>query len=44
MNPTTDFRGSRVIHSARIVDGDGSITDDGWVRNFIAASMAICFI
>ncbi|MFJ4044559.1 N-acetylglucosamine-6-phosphate deacetylase [Microbacterium sp. NPDC089987] len=29
---TTDTRGSRVIHSARIVDGDGSITDDGWVR------------
>jgi N-acetylglucosamine-6-phosphate deacetylase len=32
MKPTTDFHGSRVIHSARIVDGDGSITDDGWVR------------
>ncbi len=32
MNPTTDFRGSRVVHSARIVDGDGSITENGWVR------------
>jgi len=32
MNPTTDLHGSRIIHSARIVDGDGSITDDGWVR------------
>lgn len=32
MTPITDFRGSRVIHSVRIVDGDGSITDDGWVR------------
>lgn len=32
MTPTTDFHGSRVVHSARIVDGDGSITDDGWVR------------
>lgn len=32
MTPTTDFRGSRVIHSARVVDGDGSITSDGWVR------------
>lgn len=32
MNPNTDFRGSRVIRSARIVDGDGSITEDGWVR------------
>ncbi|MFC7789776.1 N-acetylglucosamine-6-phosphate deacetylase [Microbacterium sp. MAHUQ-60] len=32
MNPTTDHRGSRVIHSARIADGDGSVTDDGWVR------------
>ncbi|QMU97516.1 amidohydrolase family protein [Microbacterium esteraromaticum] len=28
----TDTRGSRVIHSARIVDGDGSVTEDGWVR------------
>jgi len=32
MNPTTDIRGSRVIHSVRIVDGDGSATDDAWVR------------
>ncbi|HWU30392.1 MAG TPA: hypothetical protein VN041_15010, partial [Microbacterium sp.] len=32
MTPTTDFRGSRVIHSARIVDGDGSTTENGWVR------------
>jgi N-acetylglucosamine-6-phosphate deacetylase len=32
MSTTTDFHGSRVIHSARIVDGDASITDDGWVR------------
>ena len=30
--PTTDFRGSRVIHSARLVDGDGSITENAWVR------------
>lgn len=29
---TTDFRGTRVIHSARVVDGDGSITENGWVR------------
>lgn len=32
MTPTTDFRGSRVIHSARLVDGDGSITENAWVR------------
>ncbi|MEJ1087115.1 amidohydrolase family protein [Microbacterium sp. Mu-80] len=32
MTPTTDFRGSRVIHSARLADGDGSITEDAWVR------------
>ncbi|MDT0156502.1 N-acetylglucosamine-6-phosphate deacetylase [Microbacterium sp. ARD32] len=32
MMPCTDFRGSRVIHSVRIVDGDGSVTEDGWVR------------
>ncbi|MFD5224737.1 N-acetylglucosamine-6-phosphate deacetylase [Microbacterium sp. NPDC058342] len=32
MTTTTDFRGSRVIHSVRIVDGDGSVTEDGWVR------------
>lgn len=32
MNATTDPHGSRVIHSARIVDGDGSITEDGWLR------------
>lgn len=32
MNPTTDFHGSRVVHSVRIVDGDGSVTEDGWVR------------
>lgn len=29
---TTDTRGSRVIHSARIVDGDGTVTENGWVR------------
>ena len=32
VTPTTDFRGSRVIHSARIVDGDGTIADNAWVR------------
>lgn len=32
MTPITDHRGTRVIHSARLVDGDGSITDDAWVR------------
>ncbi|BDZ39059.1 hypothetical protein GCM10025863_16730 [Microbacterium suwonense] len=32
MTLTTDFHGSRVIHSARIVDGDGSVTENGWVR------------
>lgn len=32
MTPTTDFRGSRVVHSARLVDGDGSITENAWVR------------
>lgn len=32
MTPMTDFQGSRVIHSARIVDGDGTVTEDGWVR------------
>ena len=32
MTPTTDFRGSRVIHSARLADGDGSITENAWVR------------
>ncbi|MEV7631523.1 N-acetylglucosamine-6-phosphate deacetylase [Microbacterium sp. NPDC089318] len=29
---TTDTHGSRVIHSARIVDGDGTVTENGWVR------------
>ncbi|MEJ6556027.1 amidohydrolase family protein [Microbacterium esteraromaticum] len=29
---TTDALGSRVIHSARIVDGDGTVTENGWVR------------
>lgn len=29
---TTDTRGSRVIHSTRIVDGDGTVTEDAWVR------------
>ncbi|WP_336645885.1 N-acetylglucosamine-6-phosphate deacetylase [Microbacterium sp. USHLN186] len=32
MTPTTDHRGSRVIHSARIADGDGTLVDGGWVR------------
>ncbi|WP_193598242.1 N-acetylglucosamine-6-phosphate deacetylase [Microbacterium sp. YJN-G] len=32
MNPTTDHRGSRVIHSVRIVDGDGTIAENAWVR------------
>ena len=31
MSITTDARGSRVIHSARIVD-EGAVTEDGWVR------------
>ncbi|MEV7620074.1 amidohydrolase family protein [Microbacterium sp. NPDC089321] len=29
---TTDTTRSRVIHSARIVDGDGTVTENGWVR------------
>lgn len=32
MTPTTDFHGSRVIHSARIADGDGSVISNAWVR------------
>ncbi|WP_417554463.1 N-acetylglucosamine-6-phosphate deacetylase [Microbacterium sp.] len=32
MTPITDFTGSRVIHSARIVDGDGTVVEDAWVR------------
>lgn len=32
MTPITDFTGSRVIHSARIVDGDGAVIEDAWVR------------
>lgn len=30
--PTTGFSGSRVIHSTRLVDGDGTITENAWVR------------
>lgn len=30
--PTTGFSGSRVIHSARLADGDGTITENAWVR------------
>lgn len=29
---TAGTQGSRVIHSARIVDGDGSVAENGWVR------------
>lgn len=32
MTPTTDHRGSRVIHSTRIVDGDGTTAENAWVR------------
>ena len=32
VSPHTDFTGSRVIHSARLVDGDGSFTENAWVR------------
>lgn len=32
MTPITDFRGSRVIHSAQLVDGDGTTTPNAWVR------------
>lgn len=32
MTPTTDHRGSRVVHSARIVDGDGTTAENAWVR------------
>lgn len=32
VTPHTDHTGSRIIHSVRLVDGDGSVTDDAWVR------------